>query len=537
MRNPDAFCQSIGDPIQRGATMDRRTFLRLSACSGGMLLGQPLLLASCSQKRDRAQLQPGLVLLFATCSVSQSHLFPYNRQVDYTPNIARFAAGSSVFTNHQTEASLSGVAYASIVSGNQADKHGIFDHPRKLDKAVWTISEAFLQNGYDTHFWGGHKNADFSLGYGQGVKPENHVGEFLAKENSTFDDILKRVSSDRDYRAFVLTTGTLTHNPYSATYREKNHNPETLPAHFQSLGVTIDEFYRYRSLYFDDKWKFRLIYDFDATIRTWGLSQEELKKFIRVVEYLYKCAIHRLDTQFGKIIRKLAEHHVLDRSLIIFTSDHGEILYRDNAFFKFCHGSQLTPEVLAVPFIIRAPSLGVPSKRYSFVSRSIDVFSTIAGLCSLRMSEKEKPDGIDLSPIMVGHSPPLSLPAFSHTGLVPDAVTREPEYRDTLLYKLFPQRDPELMWVSVRIKNMLYKFAKFDADRDDFAPLAFDLSRDPTERNNLFDHDDEEHRAILQKLEQYKKTLVSACRSRYSSTASEIPEEQRREILKSLGYI
>jgi arylsulfatase A-like enzyme len=517
--------------------MDRRKFLKVSAYSGGLLLGNPLFLPACSGKRDGNEPQPRLVLLFATCSVSQSYLSPYNKAADYTPNIARFAAESSVFTRHQTEAGLSGIAYASILSGNQADKHGIFDHPRRLDETVWLISEAFAQNDYDPYFWDGHLMAKYHLGYGQGVPPGNSTGKFLVHDDSRFDAILKRVSSDRSYKAFVLVTGMVTHNPYSLDFRNRDHNPETLPSHFQTLGITSEEFYKYRSLYFQKEWSFRIKYDFENTIREWDLSGDELKKFIGVVEYLYKCGIHVLDRRFGNIIRKLAERDLLDKSLVVFTSDHGEILYRDNTFFKFCHGHQLTPEVLTVPLIIRSPSLGARSKRHSFVSRSIDVFPTIAGLCRLSMPEKEKPDGIDLTPVMRGHSPPMSIPAFSHTGVLPEIATNYPEYQDSLLRRLFPQRDPNLAWVSVRIEDMLFKYAKIKPDREDLAPFAFDLARDPTERQNIFDHNDEYHRKALNKLKQYKASLISAYRSWYSTKDSEIPEKEKIETLKSLGYI
>lgn len=517
--------------------MNRRQFLELSAYLGGMSLCPPLLLTACSRKRDLTVPQPKLVLLFATCSVNKSYLSPYNGDVDYTPNIGRFASGSSVFTKHQTEAGLSGIAFASILSGNQADKHGIFDHPRRLDESVWLISETFVQNDYDSYFWDQHMNANSRLGYGQGIAPDNSTRKLLRYNDRMFDAILERASSDKNYKAFVLTTGTVTHSPYTLHHREADRNPETLPTHFQSLGITFEEFYEYRSLYFEEKYRFRVKYDFENTMRDWNLTPERVKKLIGVVEYLYKCAIHRLDRQFGNIIEKLAECDLLDKSLVVFTSDHGELLYRDNAFFRFCHGHQLTPEVLTVPLIIRAPSVGVQPKRYSFVSRSIDVFPTIAGLCRLRTPEKEKPDGVDLTPVMYGHSPPLSAPAFSHTGLVPETVATDPEYNDTLLHRLFPKRDPNIIWVAVRIDDMLFKHARIEPDRSDFAPFAFDLANDPTERQNIFAWDNEHHRETLKRLEEYKETLVSAYRSWYSSTDSDIPEDERIKTLKSLGYI
>lgn len=477
------------------------------------------------------------MLLYASCSVSKHCLSPYDSDVSYTPAFARLAEEAAVLAKHQTESGQSGVAYASIFSGCQADKHGIFNHPRKIDDSVYLISEAFAENGYDAHHWDGHPMARYKMGYGQGVGENSHYGVGLAAEDSRFDKLLTRLSSDKEYRAFVLTSFSLTHHLYTKKLSEKHRSYTTLPAEFEAMGVTNTEFRKYRGLYFRLGRSFPLSWDFQGKTREWKLSEEELGKFIKVVEYLYKCGIRYLDTTFGMIIDKIAEHGLLDESLVIFTADHGEILYRDNAFAKFTHGFQLAPEVISVPLIVRAPLLGVESATHSFVSRSIDVFPTIAGLCGLRIPEDKRPDGVDLSSVLTGQSPPPSLSAFSHTALVNDVVTTWDAYRVSPYYKLYPRIDPELMWVGVRIEDMFFKWAKFDPDNDAFAPFAFDLSVDPDERHNLFDGSNMRHRKILDELKRYKERLVAGCLLKYENEESGVSEEERARKLRSLGYI
>ena len=379
--------------------------------------------------------------------------------------------------------------------------------------------------------------ASFQLGYARGVKQKNQFATLLSADDGLFLDILKRLSSDKDYRAFVLTTGTVTHNPYAISCRKKMRDPDTLPFEFKAAGITRDKFNQYASLYLRKRWGFRLKYDFQNTVREEGLSQDELPGFARTIEYLYKCGIHRLDELYGKVIDKLSEYKLLDESLVVFTADHGETMCRDNTFFKFCHGYQLTPEVLSVPLIVRAPSLGVKAGKHSFVSRSIDLFPTMAGLCGLSMPKDKKPDGIDLLPVMTGQAMPPTLPAFSHTGLVPDAVANNLNYKDSLLCKLFPQRDPNMIWVSVRIGDMVYKLAKSSFGREEIGPLVFDLHNDPEERHNLFDPGESRHQKVMERLRKYKGNLVASCRLRYSDLETDVPEDERREKLKALGYI
>jgi arylsulfatase A-like enzyme len=76
--------------------------------------------------------QPRLVLLIATCTVNKDYLSPYNANVSTTPFWEHFAREALVFENHYSETVQSGVANASIFSGNQATRHGVFTHPQFL---------------------------------------------------------------------------------------------------------------------------------------------------------------------------------------------------------------------------------------------------------------------------------------------------------------------------------------------------------------------------------------------------------------------
>lgn len=517
--------------------MDRRTFLKLLSCAGGVAAGHTIGLTGCSQGPQSKQRNPRLVLLYATCSVNKDYLSPYNPNIKFTPALHQFAAQSKVFADHQTESGQSGIAFASLFSGNQADKHGIFDHPRMLDQSVLLISEVFAHNGYDTYYYSTHPMANYELGYGQGIKPENAIARNLSDTDATLNEIVTRLKKDPKYRAFIFTSFTVTHGPYTSYCREYG-GPEILPEEFEKVGVSVDEFNRLKGLYLDlEREGFAFCFDFPNTVARLDLSQEDFPKFIRVIEYLYKCSVFYLDTIFGKVMDKLRRNALLDESLVVFTADHGETLYRDNTFFKFCHGFQLAPEVLSVPFIMRAPSLGIGPGIYSTVTRSIDVFPTMAELCNVHMPQASKPDGVDLSPAIIGRNPPLSLPAYSHTVLVADDVANWPEYKGTLYFRLYPRKDPELMWVRVKKGDVVYKYAKFDPDREDFAPSAFDHAKDPAERTDLFDQKNDEHLAILADLKKYKQNLVETCRLKYSNLDSGIPEEERLRRLKSLGYI
>src|SRR5262245_53030446 len=134
------------------------------------LLAASFGLASCG---PRASPPPRLVVLYATCTLNRDAIAPYGKDVTYTPKLAAFGRESVVFARHQSETDQSGPAYASIFSGAQVDRHGVFTHPARLPDELYLAAEAFAARGYDTHFWSGHPMAAAELNYGQGVPAAN----------------------------------------------------------------------------------------------------------------------------------------------------------------------------------------------------------------------------------------------------------------------------------------------------------------------------------------------------------------------------
>ena len=115
--------------------------------------------------------EPRLVLLYMNCTLNRSYLQPYDAEVTFTPNIARFASEGVVFENHHSETGVSGPCFASTISGTQAQKHKVYYHPRRLPEELPLLAESYRRAGYDTHFWSGHPMAAARLGYGMIAYP------------------------------------------------------------------------------------------------------------------------------------------------------------------------------------------------------------------------------------------------------------------------------------------------------------------------------------------------------------------------------
>jgi arylsulfatase A-like enzyme len=500
--------------------------------AAGVLAALVLGLAAC---RAPAPARPRLVLLYATCTLQRDLIAPYG-PATYTPSLAAFARESVVFRRHQTETDQSGPAYASLFSGAQADRHGVFRHPARLPEGLHLAAEAFGAQGYDTHYWSGHPMASVDLGYGQGVPVSNQhrrvagvadLYEMTAGDRD-FDALLARLRGDPAYRAFVQVTFTITHSPYTPV------DPRALadlrrehPAHWP--GVEDAEFARLARLY--EANYLRLQWDFPAATRDLGLSPADVARLAAVLETHYKASLRLLDHCFGRVVDKIRAAGLLHESLVAFTADHGETLYREDALFKWTHGGEVAPEAIEVPLVVRLPGERPHAASYEGVSRSIDVYPTLAGLSGFRVGPAQGVDGTDLSEAVRGRRPPPRLTAFSHTTLPgPELVEQS---RGWLVSRYHPSTDPEHMWVSGRDVDLYARLRK--GDGGDWGVDLFDLAGDGPPRAVAFDPSVRRHRDLARELEGYKSRLLAAYVA--GGRAAEVPEAEARERLRALGYV
>jgi arylsulfatase A-like enzyme len=477
--------------------------------------------------------EPRLVLLYATCSLNRHLLQPYDPDVTYTPHLERLGRMSVVFKAHHTEAGQSGTSYASILSGTQAMRHGVYAHPRKLPDSLFLITEAFQLAGWKAFGFTRHPMASARLGYVQGVPKARRAPKQLTANHPKFVRVLDRLEASPDFKALVVTTFTATHYPYGEPGKDLSvrlrefcaPRPDECDA-----ARDRDEFERLRRIYYG--YMDGLTWNFEVTVAKIGLSDEDVARLAGVIELLYKLDVARLDRLFGRVLKAIEARGLLDETVIAFTADHGEILYRENAFFHWTHGYQQAPEVIGVPWILHVP--GVEPRSYESVTRSIDVFPTLLGLSDLPYPGSHV-QGVDLSAEIRGGTERAGLLAFSHSGVLPQVIVDGGELPKTEHFgSLFPRRDPALMWLSVRTGDRFYKLRRL-SERG-FTSFVFDLENDSTESTNLFDPEDSEQQRIFAKLETYREELLRGYEIAESG-GDNVPKKEQVRLLRSLGYI
>lgn len=469
---------------------------------------------------------PRLAVVYVPCTVNASRLAPYTEEAFYTPHLKSFAAQAKVFERHQAEAGQSGIAYAAILSGTQADKHQIFAHPRKIRGEVELLTESFAAAGWDVHAFTTQGMAGTRLGYWQGVPPLNrHRRPVPTGTDKRVSKILDRVVADPDYRALVVVSYTASHWPYQNLLDDlREHHPTETAQALEGLSPK------------DIEWAYRTYFapglrmDFPNARRRLDLDDVAVAKLARVLDWIYASNLRHVDELFGGMVAAIDERGLAAESVVVFTADHGEVLYRDNATFLWSHGFQLAPEVLRVPLLIRAP--GVAPGRVASVTRSFDLLPTLGGLLGVAVSQDVS--GIDLSDALRGQTPfPPDLLAFSHTSMVRDDKVAKAQKNWELFATLHPSSSVEDIWVSVRDHDMVFQWRH--AGEGAFVVEAFDLSMDPEQRVNIFDPDRPVHARRLEQLQAYKQKLVAVF---HGTQVPAAPITDRQiDKLRALGYV
>lgn len=159
-----------------------------------------------------------------------------------------------------------------------------------------------------------------------------------------------------------------------------------------------------------------------------------------------------IDDQVGRLVACLEREGVLDSTLVVFCSDHGEMLGQHGLWHKM----QSYEEALRVPLVFSAPWISGP-RRNTAPGSLLDIPSTI--LSSAGLGAPPNQEGIDLSPAFRGQS-------------LPDRV-------------LFSEHRPlgafhgGVDWRMVTDGRLKYTWNHGDLDE------LYDLSRDPHELCNL----------------------------------------------------
>ena len=352
---------------------------------------------------------------------------PYGSQADTTPELLAWSEQGVVFEQARAQSSWTKISMASLLTSLWPRSHGLRAAQDGLGDEAITLAETFRDSGYATYAVQANGWLDQSFGFHQG-----------------FDRYVfpKGGGHPRLGRASIW--------PHADRIREEA----------QRILETHDAqrpFFLY--LHLMD------VHEYAAP--------PEYKNFGHDNQGAYRAAISWVDDVMAKLRELLAATGQLDRSVIVFSSDHGETFGEHNV-----HGharNVLTP-VVSVPLVLRLPFRIEPIRIASQV-RLLDIAPTLLELAGIAIPESF--EGRSLVPLMTGEAAETDWVSYAALGepLFPDASVQVAVNDGSWSYARNatpPEGDPTAFEARAEAPG---------------AEFLFDRSVDPAENVNLIDHE------------------------------------------------
>jgi choline-sulfatase len=398
------------------------------------------------------------LLLISVDTLRPDHLGAYGYKDAETPAIDRLAREGVTFDDVISSVPLTLPSHASMLTGLSPLAHGVRDNANfKLGEDFVTLAEVLRANSYSTFAAVGAFVLNRRFGVGQGFA-------------SYDDDMSKgRQPSDLGYPERTADRVSASALTWLGTARE----PFMLFLHYYDPHYT---------------------YDPPAAFRDVAGGN------------LYDGEIAFTDQEIGKVIAYLRERRLLARTLVVFTSDHGEGF---NEHGEETHGLLLYNGTLKVPLIIRVPERSRLAERAGKTLRGtrqrqpvqvVDIFPTVLDI--LGYSQMTGVDGRSLVPMVEGKT-------------LPPVVAYFESMTSYFAYRWCPLR-------GVRFNEWKYIFAPEEE--------LYDVVKDPGEAVNLA-------AANRGKTEELKAALFEAAREEHEvkAAAAKLNAREARQ-LRALGY-
>lgn len=307
----------------------------------------------------------------------------------YCPNLDRLASESINVRNAISGMPVCTPHRASLMTGQYPLTHGLFMNDVLLDTNKTTIAKVYKKHGYTTGYVGkwhldGHGRNTY-------IPPTRQQGFGYWKALECTHDYNNSAyyAGDSKQKMFWKGYDVIAQTNDVCNYLEaqaKTPNPFLL---FISIGSPHDPYQtapeQYRKM-FENK---DIVINENVPIEKREKAKNDLKG--------YYAHIAAIDDCIGKMWQTLKDLGIEDNTIIVFSSDHGDLLGAHGAWNK----QQPYEESIRVPFLIHYPQLfGKTAKVSNALLNSPDIMPTLLGISNLPIPSSV--EGIDFSAILKG---------------------------------------------------------------------------------------------------------------------------------------
>ena len=425
--------------------MDRRRFIATAAgATAGVALGglaHPV----------RAEGERPNLLLIMTDQQRADAIHASGNPDILTPSLDRLAAGGANFTRHYTAAFPCSPSRATLLSGRYSHSHGVWTNDVLFDPDIPTLGSVARTASYDTGWIGkwhlggrmygeqfhyrytvteeGLQREQVALdqplgedvpqhGFGHWVGGWTHyqrylrergLGEYaegahpLGCHRTAIEDNHSVIPED-DFMSAFLAKEAITY----LRQPQRRERPFALCLSFYGPHLSITPPQPWDQMYPRDQVPLPGNLNDDLStkpVRNQQRNQHWMRKQWSDDDYRdiiarYYGYVSYLDKWIGEVLDTLDEQGLADNTIVVFTSDHGEMIGSHGFIYK---GAYMYDEVQRVPLVVRMPGVVQAGLQSEALSSSVDVLPTLLAMMGL-----PAPGGVQgrsFLPLLTGASP------------------------------------------------------------------------------------------------------------------------------------
>lgn len=444
------------------------------------------------------------VLIIQTDQQSSWTLGCYGGTLIPTPHIDSIAKEGVRFTNFFANSAVCTPARGSFITGRYPHHHKAFRNWEAIGEDEITFAHILSEQGYETGYAGkwhldGHDYKivpkELAMGFADSRYMINgHFKEVLEHADGTLD-MTKHIGDDKTYMTDWLANKTIDfiERPRSQPFLFMVSIPD--PHQPFNVRPPYDTMFDPDEMTIPDSFYEEVLPDW-ADQDEWGrkryypLEDQDREAKLRRVKAQYCGQVKCIDDNVGRILSCLEQQGILDKTLVIFTTDHGEYMGEHGLLEK----NNLYETAYRIPMLMRWPDKLKAGTVIDRMISLVDFQQTLLGVLGITPCGREQ--GRDASPLLQGERIEWMDEVYIHPNDVPRAGIFTPDY--------------ELAYVGRGWQRETHH-----AFQDH---ILFDRRKDPNQLNNLFRLP--EYAAVIEELTQ----RIVAHHQRMDTPLDDIPE-------------